>query len=79
MRKARPSSASTETQQRILLDRFGNIAIRTCRRGPRSLATSTEQSSTTLLQGEQDRLRMVDLWSYQRKEIEAAHLEAGRR
>jgi DNA repair protein RecN (Recombination protein N) len=30
-----------------------------------------------LLQGEQDRLRMVDLWSYQRKEIAGAHLEAG--
>ncbi len=30
-----------------------------------------------LLQGEQDRLRMVDLWSYQKKEIEAARLEAG--
>ena len=30
-----------------------------------------------LLQGEQDRLRMVDLWSYQRKEIESARLEAG--
>ena len=32
-----------------------------------------------LLQGEQDRLRMVDLWSYQRKEIEAAHLARRRR
>ena len=30
-----------------------------------------------LLQGEQDRLRMVDLWSYQSKEIDAAHLVAG--
>ncbi len=30
-----------------------------------------------LLQGEQDRLRMVDLWTYQSKEIESAHLEAG--
>jgi DNA repair protein RecN (Recombination protein N) len=29
-----------------------------------------------LLQGEQDRLRMVDLWSYQSKEIEQAHLTA---
>jgi DNA repair protein RecN (Recombination protein N) len=30
-----------------------------------------------MLRGEQDRLRMVDLWSYQRKEIEQAHLVAG--
>ncbi len=29
-----------------------------------------------LLQGEADRLKMVDLWSYQAKEIEAARLEA---
>ena len=32
-----------------------------------------------LLHGEQDRLRMVDLWSYQHKEIESAHLHARRR
>jgi DNA repair protein RecN (Recombination protein N) len=30
-----------------------------------------------LLQGEQDRLRMVDLWSYQNKEIKDAHLQPG--
>ena len=30
-----------------------------------------------LLQGEQDRLRMVDLWAYQRKEIDAAQLRPG--
>jgi DNA repair protein RecN (Recombination protein N) len=30
-----------------------------------------------LLHGEQDRLRMVDLWTYQRKEIETAHLATG--
>lgn len=32
---------------------------------------------TTLERDEQDRLRMVDLWSFQKKEIESAHLEAG--
>jgi DNA repair protein RecN (Recombination protein N) len=30
-----------------------------------------------LQRDEQDRLRMVDLWSFQKKEIESAHLEAG--
>ena len=30
-----------------------------------------------LLQGEQDRLRMVDLWTYQRNEIEQARLQPG--
>ncbi len=39
----------------------------------RSAAEKLEE----LIQGEQDRLRMVDLWSYQRKEIEAARLEPG--
>lgn len=32
---------------------------------------------TTLERDEQDRLRMVDLWSFQKKDIESAHLEAG--
>jgi DNA repair protein RecN (Recombination protein N) len=30
-----------------------------------------------MVEGEQDRLRMVDLWSYQQKEIAEAHLVAG--
>ena len=30
-----------------------------------------------LERGEQDRLRMVDLWSFQQKEIDAAHLQPG--
>jgi DNA repair protein RecN (Recombination protein N) len=32
---------------------------------------------TELERNEQDRLRMVDLWSFQKKEIESAHLETG--
>jgi DNA repair protein RecN (Recombination protein N) len=35
------------------------------------------QHIAELEQGEQDRLRMVDLWSFQRKEIESARLVAG--
>ena len=66
-----------QAQQRILLDRFGGISHRRRRRGLRPLARGAQDKLNDLLQGEQDRLRMVDLWSYQRKEIEAAHLEAG--
>jgi DNA repair protein RecN (Recombination protein N) len=68
-------SSFDEAQQRILLDRFGNVATE-----PVAEAYARWRQAQTklddLLQGEQDRLRMVDLWSYQSKEIEAAHLEA---
>lgn len=75
--------AQTETltsfdqgQQRHLLDRFGGISIE-----PVGAAyTRWKQASDKLqdlMQGEQDRLRMVDLWSYQAKEIESAKLEPG--
>ena len=65
-----------QTQQRVLLDRFAGISHD-------AIATAyanwhTAQSKLNdLLEGEHDRLRMVDLWSYQRKEIESAHLEPG--
>jgi DNA repair protein RecN (Recombination protein N) len=69
-------SSFDEGQQRLLLNRFGNIAIE-----PISAAYAKWREAQTklddLLQGEQDRLRMVDLWSYQSKEIESARLEAG--
>ena len=69
-------SSFDEAQQRILLDRFGNLAAE-----PVAEANAKWREAQTklddLLQGEQDRLRMVDLWSYQHKEIEAAHLETG--
>jgi DNA repair protein RecN (Recombination protein N) len=69
-------SSFDESQQRILLDRFGNIAAE-----PVAEAHAKRREAQTklddLLQGEQDRLRLVDLWSYQHKEIESAHLEAG--
>jgi DNA repair protein RecN (Recombination protein N) len=62
-------------QQRGLLDRFGGLstdAVAEAYVRWRDASTKLDE----LLQGEQDRLRMVDLWSYQRKEIEAARLEA---
>jgi DNA repair protein RecN (Recombination protein N) len=59
-----------QTQQRILLDRFGGLSTEAAAESHarwREAATKLDE----LLQGEQD------LWSYQRKEIAGAHLEAG--
>jgi DNA repair protein RecN (Recombination protein N) len=39
--------------------------------------SAIQRQMTELERDEQDRLRMVDLWSFQKKEIEAAHLEPG--
>jgi len=63
-------------QQRILLDRFGGIS---CDAAAAAYARwrAAADKLNDLLQGEQDRLHMVDLWSYQSKEIESARLEAG--
>jgi DNA repair protein RecN (Recombination protein N) len=69
-------SSFDQAQQRALLDRFGGLttdAVSVAHAHWRSVAEKLDE----LLQGEQDRLRMVDLWSYQRKEIEAASLAAG--
>ena len=67
-------SSFDQAQQRALLDRFGGIDT-----GAVSAAHALWKDASVkldeLLRGEQDRLRMVDLWSYQRKEIEAARLE----
>src|SRR5262252_7206715 len=75
--------AQTETltsfdqgQQRILLDRFGALATETVE-APYVRWREASQQLDDLLHGEQDRLRMVDLWSHQHKEIEDARLEAG--
>jgi DNA repair protein RecN (Recombination protein N) len=69
-------SSFDQAQQRILLDRFGGIVAEAAAEAYTSWKDAAQRLED-LLQGEQDRLRMVDLWSYQRKEIEAAHLEAG--
>ena len=69
-------SSFDQSQQRTLLDRFGGLstdAVAEAHARWRDAQTKLDE----LLQGEQDRLRMVDLWSYQQKEIEAARLEAG--
>jgi DNA repair protein RecN (Recombination protein N) len=69
-------SSFDQAQQRILLDRFGNIATESVAESY-SRWREAQARLDDLLQGEQDRLRMVDLWSYQRKEIESGRLEAG--
>lgn len=69
-------SSFDQAQQRILLDRFANLEAEPVAQAYakwRAAAIKLED----LEQGEQDRLRMVDLWSYQRKEIESAQLLSG--
>ena len=65
-----------QAQQRILLDRFAGISTEEVSEAYTNWR-SAEAKLSELVEGEQDRLRMVDLWSYQRQEIEAARLEAG--
>jgi DNA repair protein RecN (Recombination protein N) len=69
-------SSFDQAQQRSLLDRFGGISTDAVAQA-HSLWRQAATRLDDLLQGEQDRLRMVDLWNYQRKEIEAAHLVSG--
>jgi DNA repair protein RecN (Recombination protein N) len=69
-------SSFDQAQQRSLLDRFGGISTDAVAQA-HSLWRQAATRLDDLLQGEQDRLRMVDLWNYQRKEIEAAHLVPG--
>lgn len=69
-------SSFDQAQQRNLLDRFANLettAVAEAYGQWRDAGAKLEE----LEQGEQDRLRMVDLWSYQRKEIESAQLVTG--
>jgi len=65
-----------QAQQRILLDRFAGISTEAAGEAYAHWR-GAEGKLNELIEGEQDRLRMVDLWSYQRKEIEAARLEPG--
>jgi DNA repair protein RecN (Recombination protein N) len=69
-------SSFDQAQQRILLDRFGGVTTETVAEAHGKWRTAAEKLDE-LLQGEQDRLRMVDLWSYQSKEIEGARLTEG--
>jgi DNA repair protein RecN (Recombination protein N) len=65
-----------QAQQRILLDRFGGISTEAITEAHSRWRTAADKLED-LLQGEQDRLRMVDLWSYQNKEIASANLIPG--
>jgi DNA repair protein RecN (Recombination protein N) len=65
-----------QAQQRILLDRFGAVSTDAVSEAWTRWRAAQEKLND-LVEGEQDRLRMVDLWSHQRKEIEAARLAAG--
>jgi DNA repair protein RecN (Recombination protein N) len=62
-----------QAQQRMLLDRFGEIAVEAV-----ALAYEAWKATTAKLAeleaDEQDRLRMADLWRFQAKEIEQAGL-----
>ena len=69
-------SSFDEAQQRILLDRFAGISTDAVAEA-HARWHQAQDKLNDLIQGEQDRLRMVDLWTYQRKEIEVAHLSAG--
>jgi DNA repair protein RecN (Recombination protein N) len=59
-----------------LLDRFGGISTEAVEAAHGEWRTAAERLAE-LVEGEQDRLRMVDLWSYQKKEIDQAQLKAG--
>ena len=69
-------SSFDSSQQRILLDRFAGISTDAVAEA-HARWRAAQQKLTDLLQGEQDRLRMVDLWTYQRNEIEQARLAPG--
>ncbi len=69
-------SSFDASQQRILLDRFAGISTDAVAEAYARWRAASDKLND-LLQGEQDRLRMVDLWTYQRKEIEQACLEPG--
>jgi len=69
-------SSFDQAQQRILLDRFAGISTDSMVAAFARWSAARDKLND-LLQGEQDRLRMVDLWSYQAKEIDAANLEPG--
>ncbi|WP_109485002.1 DNA repair protein RecN [Occallatibacter savannae] len=65
-----------QTQQRILLDRFAAISTEGVAAAYGSWRAA-QSKMDDLLTNEQERLRMVDLWSFQAKEIAAASLLAG--
>jgi DNA repair protein RecN (Recombination protein N) len=69
-------SSFDEAQQRLLLDRFAGISLDAVAEAHAQWHAAAGKLND-LLHGEQDRLRMVDLWTYQSKEIEQAQLTPG--
>jgi DNA repair protein RecN (Recombination protein N) len=69
-------SSFDQAQQRLLLDRFAGISLDAVAEAHAQWHAASGKLND-LLHGEQDRLRMVDLWTYQSKEIEQAHLAPG--
>ncbi len=69
-------SSFDQAQQRILLDRFAGLESAVVSAAYAEWRAAADKLND-LEEGEQDRLRMVDLWSYQRKEIEQAQLTVG--
>jgi DNA repair protein RecN (Recombination protein N) len=74
--QAETLSSFDQAQQRILLDRFGGYSTDAVAEA-HSRWREAQTRLDDLLHGEQDRLRMVDLWTYQHKEIDAAQLTGG--
>jgi DNA repair protein RecN (Recombination protein N) len=64
-----------QAQQRILLDRFGGIAMDAVAEAFAVWRATTDKLDE-LQSAEQDRLRMADLWRFQSKEIDQAGLAA---
>lgn len=64
-------TAFDAAQQRLLLDRFGDLLTDDVAAAFARWRTLAEQIAE-LRSAEQDRLRLIDLWSFQAKEIEAA-------
>jgi DNA repair protein RecN (Recombination protein N) len=64
-----------QTQQRILLDRFGSISTDAVAEAY-AVWRATTNKLEELQSAEQDRLRMADLWRFQSQEIEQAALTA---
>ena len=69
-------SSFDQAQQRILLDRFCGLSTEVVSEAYARWRSASEKLDA-MVEGEQDRIRMVDLWSYQNSEIEAARLVAG--
>jgi DNA repair protein RecN (Recombination protein N) len=64
------------SQQRLLLDRFGGIPTEATVTAFNDWRDARAQLAE-LEQGAQDRLRMLDLWQFQRREIASANLKSG--